>query len=103
MVFVRDKQIMTCLRASLQRPDERINHHFADRIRRTQLPRDRPHRPVAVAAPGRLDDGEVKGNGSNSQQIRESAVQKDASYRRVLHGVTVILTDSMTARLLFQA
>ncbi len=47
--------------------DELIEHHLADGVRRAQPAGDHPHRPVAVAAQRRLDDGKVDGQGAYVQ------------------------------------
>ena len=69
MIAVGDKQMMPRSGAAFQGTDEGINHDLTDGVRRPQLPRDRTHWPVTVAAHRRLHDGEFQRNRSNMQQV----------------------------------
>ena len=57
--------------------DELVQEHFAQRIGRAQPPGNDPHRPVAVAAQRRLDDGEVDGHVADVERPGDEGRRKD--------------------------
>jgi hypothetical protein len=56
-------QEMEILATRLELHDELVEHHLTQRVGRAHSPRDQPHRHIAVARKGRLDDWEIQPHG----------------------------------------
>ncbi len=65
MFFVADAQLAAILRSVRGFEKKLVEHHFAQRVRRAEPPRDDPHRPIAIARQRRLHDGEIERDGTD--------------------------------------
>ena len=60
MLFIGNPQKTPRVVSVFEFVDELVEHHFAKRVRRTEPFGDDSHRPIAVAAECRLDDGKIE-------------------------------------------
>ena len=68
VLFVRRADVPPGLRSLADLDDEAVQEHFAQRVGGPQPPGNDPHRPVAVAAQGRLDDREIDGDVADAER-----------------------------------